>query len=131
MLRITLKDGEALIVNGAMLRACGRMDVTIEGRASVLRGSEIISEAEATTPARRLYRACMLAYIGERPTDHQQAIIDELRVLVNDLHDADAKACCVRFAQEVAVSSFYRGLVECRRLIDFEDRCRHESVIAA
>lgn len=121
MLRISLRDGEALIVNGALLRASGRTELTIENRASLLRGKEIMAPEEATTPARRLYLACMLAYIGSDVETHQQAIVDHLRAIMPTLPDDEAKALSVRFAHCVAVGDYYRGLSACRALIAIED----------
>ncbi|MDO3693215.1 flagellar biosynthesis repressor FlbT, partial [Pseudomonas sp. DKN 2791] len=62
MLRITLRDGEKAIVNGAVIRAVGRTQIAVENQVSILRGREIMRPEEATTPARQLYFAAMLAY---------------------------------------------------------------------
>lgn len=120
-LRISLRDGEKMIINGAVMRAVGRTQFVIENHAAILRGREILSPEEATTPARRLYFACMMAYIDPdaRPA-HQDQIIHLLRELLAALEAEDAKATCIRFASLVAVSDFYRALVECRNLIAYE-----------
>lgn len=120
-LRISLRDGEKLIVNGAVLRALGRTEVVVENHAALLRGREIMSPDEASSPARRLYFACMMAYIGDDGAGtHQDRIVTLLRELIGALESEDAKGVCVRFANRVATSDYYRALADCRELIAYE-----------
>jgi flagellar protein FlbT len=120
-LRISLRDGEKVIVNGAVLRSVGRTDLRLENGASVLRGRDVMGPEEANTPARRLYFACMMAYIdgGER-TIHQDNIIDLVRELLAALKAPEAQATCVSFAQKVACQQFYTALADCRWLMTYE-----------
>ncbi len=120
-LRISLRDGEKVIVNGAVLRAIGRTDLRVENAASVMRGRDVMSPEEANTPARRLYFACMMAYIDEGDlVAHQNEIIDRVRELMDALEAPQAKAACASFAQKVAFGQFYKALADCRWLIDYE-----------
>ena len=120
-LRITLKDGEKMIVNGAVLRASGRTELVIENPAAIMRGREIMAPAEATTPARRLYFATMLAYIEEDGrAAYQDRIVELLRDFMGALETDEARVTCVRFANRVAVGDFYRALADCRTLIAYE-----------
>uniref|UniRef100_UPI001952E735 flagellar biosynthesis repressor FlbT n=1 Tax=Enterobacter hormaechei TaxID=158836 RepID=UPI001952E735 len=75
MLRITLRDGEKAIVNGAVIRAVGRTQLAVENQVSILRGREIMRPEEATTPARQLYFAAMLAYIDPANRDDHHDIV--------------------------------------------------------
>ena len=120
-LRISLRDGEKMIVNGAVLRATGRTQFVIENQVSILRDREVMRPEEATTPARRLYFACMMAYIdSSNLSEHQDQIIDRLRDLLGALESDEARAACIRFASLVAAPDFYRALAECRSLISYE-----------
>ena len=75
-LRISLRDGEKMIVNGAVMRASGRVELMIENHVALLRGREVMKAEEANTPARRLYFTCMLAYIDEPGrAEHQQGVV--------------------------------------------------------
>ncbi len=121
MLRISLRDGEALVVNGAMLRAKGRTELVIENKVALLRGREIMSAEEASTTARRLYYATMMAYLGDEPEAHKNQVIDELTLLIPAMATDEGRAACVRFARQVAEGSYYRGLGTCRTLIELED----------
>ena len=121
-LRISLKDGEKMIVNGAVLRAVGRTDLVVENQVSLMRGREVMTPEEATTPARRLYFACMLAYVGGEDAVAQQQ--DQIVTLLGDLiavfEAPDAKALCAGIAHRLATRDYYRALGECRSLIAYE-----------
>ncbi len=120
-LRISLRDGEPVIVNGAVLRACGRTQLHLENEATILRGRDVMKPEEATSPAKRLYFACMMAYIDPKSTElHRQAILTGLEDLIGALSAHEAKAYCVRFAQKVAAGNFWAALADCRWLISYE-----------
>ena len=120
-LRISLRDGEQMIVNGAVLRAIGRTDLCVENTVALLRGREVMSPDDAVTPARRLYYACMIAYIDPQgATAHHDAIVRYLHDLIGALEAHEAKAACASFARKVAMGDFYRALADCRALIDYE-----------
>lgn len=122
MLRITLRDGEKAIVNGAVICASGRVQLAIENRVTVLRGREIMKPEDAVTPARKLYFATMLAYIDPDGREaHQNAVIDLISYLVATLSGAQAHAACVRYANDIGRGDFYRALSAARELIALED----------
>jgi flagellar protein FlbT len=120
-LRISLRDGEKAIVNGAVLRSIGRTDVLIENGASVMRGRDVMKPDEANSPARRLYFACMMAYIDAGDlVAYQNEIIERVAGLIEVLESPEAKAACARFAEKVATGQYYKALAECRWLISYE-----------
>lgn len=120
-LKITLRDGEKMVINGAVVRSVGRTEIHVENQASILRSRELMSPEEATTPARKLYFATMMAYIQPEQTEMYQ---DDILVLLGELLDAfeapGAKAICAGFAREIALGNFYRALDECRALLEYE-----------
>ncbi|MCJ8157721.1 flagellar biosynthesis repressor FlbT [Sphingomonas sp. LaA6.9] len=131
-LRISLRDGEKVIVNGAVLRATGRTQLHVENTAAILRGRDVMSPEEANTPARRLYFACMMAYIDQDDlARHQDAIIELVRELMSALQSPEARAVCVEFAQKAAASEFYRALGDCRWLINYEAEAMARIAVAA
>lgn len=121
-LRISLKDGEKMIVNGAVLRAVGRTDLVVENQVALMRGREVMSPEEATTPARHLYFACMLAYIGgeEDVGARHDAIVSLLGDLMTALEAEEPRAICARIAHRLATRDYYRALGDCRNLIAYE-----------
>jgi len=120
-LRISLRDGEKMILNGAVLRSVGRTDLCIENNAVLLRGRDLMTPEEANTPARRLYFACMMAYVDQNELDaHQDDIIRLVRDLLEALQSPEAKSVCISFAQHVATGQYYKALADCRWLISYE-----------
>jgi flagellar protein FlbT len=131
-LRISLRNGEQVIVNGAVLRSAGRTELAVENAATILRGKDVMKPEDANSPARRLYFACMMAYIdGEGRAEHQEAIIAHLDGLMDVLESPEAKAVCVRFAKKVASLQFYAALSDCRWLIAYEANILNQTSVAA
>ncbi len=121
-LQISLRDGEKLIVNGALLRAHGRVTIGVESKAAILRGRELMDAGDATSPAKRLYFACISAYIDRERTEiHQEAIVAALADVMARLDSPAAAAACAGFARKVAGGDHYRALVDCRALIEMEN----------
>ncbi|MFZ5746650.1 MAG: flagellar biosynthesis repressor FlbT [Pseudomonadota bacterium] len=122
MLRITLRDGEKAIINGAVIQSVGRTQLAIENRVAILRGREVMRPEEATTPARQLYLACQLAYIDpDGREEHQEAVIAALKSAMDRLNSAEAKGACVQFARDIAAGAYYRALAAARNVIAFEN----------
>ncbi|KTF70571.1 flagellar biosynthesis repressor FlbT [Sphingomonas sp. HT-1] len=122
MLRITLRDGEKAIVNGAVLRAVGRTQIAVENQVSILRGREVMRPEEATTAARQLYFAAMLAYIDPAGRDaHHDAVVQLLSLLIATIDTAEGRDLCIRFAHDIAQGDYYKSLSVARDLIAIED----------
>lgn len=120
-LRISLRDGEKMIVNGAVLRSTGRTQLCIESKAAILRGRDLMEAKDATTPARRLYYACITAYSDpEGGIAHHDQIVAALTEVMTTLQSPVAKAAATRFAHLVAMSDHYRALADCRVLMTIE-----------
>ncbi len=120
-LRITLRDGEKMILNGAVVRAVGRTQLALENNAAILRGRDVMSPEEANTSAKRLYFACMMAYIDPDDLErHRNSILVLLGELIGAFQLPEAKAVCAAFAEKVATLQFYRALADCRWLIGYE-----------
>ena len=63
-LTINLKPRERLIVNGVVIENSGPIaKILIHNNAALLREKDIITEAQATTPARRIYFAVQCEYL--------------------------------------------------------------------
>lgn len=133
MLRITLRDGEKAIVNGAVIRAVGRTQIAVENQVAILRGREIMRPEEATTPARQLYFAAMLAYIDPAGREaHQDNVVELVGLLITGLGAiAEARAACIRFASDIAAGDFYRALGAARELIALEGAAAGEAAAQA
>src|SRR3569833_176141 len=123
MLHITLRDGEKVIVNGAVLRAVGRTQIAVEIQVSILRGREIMRPEEATSTARQLYFAAMLAYIDPASrAAHQDAEVALVAALIAEASSDEMRRACIQFAAEIAQGDFYKALAGARALNANEER---------
>lgn len=76
-LRIKLPSKERIIINGAVLENAGEATtLVVHNRADILRRKEVMTEADAQSPARRVYYALQCAYMfeDERPRYRQMAL---------------------------------------------------------
>ncbi|MBB3345789.1 flagellar biosynthesis repressor FlbT [Sphingomonas sp. BK069] len=122
MLHINLRDGEQVVINGAVLRASGRVALCVENESAVLRGRDIMHPDEATTPARRAYLACMLAYIDPDAADaHGNAAVAHAADAFAAIGSEEAQALCAELIDRVAEQRLYQALGLCRALIRLED----------
>ena len=85
-LKLTIKPNDRVILNGSILRNAGsqRMVIEIENRSDVLRGDEIMTEPDATTPVRRLCHLTQVALAS--PENRDRAVTSAINIL-NDLAD--------------------------------------------
>ena len=121
-LKVVLKDKERIIINGAVIAAQGRVSLEIENRAVILRGKEFMTVEDATTPARKLYHATMMAYIDpDHRARHQDAIIELVSAVMAANQVLEAAGLCVSYAQKVASEEYYPALAYCRQLIALEE----------
>jgi len=121
-LKLSLKPGEKLVINGAVLtngekRAC----LIVQNKACLLREKDIMQPEEATTPARRIYLPIMMLYLDP---DGRDQYYDEFALRMTEFMGAiknhDALAACVEISREVMSGSYYRALIQCRKLFEFE-----------
>lgn len=126
-LRISLRDGEKVVINGAVIRATGRTDLAIESKVTILRGREIMSPAEASTPARALYFHTMMAYLDpDGIARHHSAIVENLSSVTRLATCEEGREKVARFATFAAAADYYRALGDCRALM----RIEHDALAA-
>lgn len=82
-LRITLKPGERLIINGASIKNGDRSaDILFENHCKFLRGSEIILESEADTPSKRVCLLIQIIHLSENSDETERLFFEQaLRVM--------------------------------------------------
>ena len=120
---LELHAGEAIIVNGASFRFRTRSRIELTTRARFLFGKQIMAPEQADSPARRIYFALQLAYIGTdgergRGLEQARAAVAEFRAattstLVREILD--------RMLAAVEADECYAALKLARRIIRHED----------
>jgi flagellar protein FlbT len=76
-LKVSLRAGERIIVNGALMSVDNATELTFHNHVSLMLERQLIRPEEANSPARRIYFAIQNAYVangGEQPPWIEQAM---------------------------------------------------------
>jgi flagellar protein FlbT len=122
-LKLSLKPGEKFVLNGAVVQNGDRRGVLVlQNKASVLREKDIMQENEVTTPARRIYFPVMMMYLDEAGAERYY---DEFATRLNEFMSVIANpgilAECVSISKHCMQREYYKALMLCRKLIEYED----------
>lgn len=122
-LKLSLKPGEKFVLNGAVLQnGDRRATLVLQNKASVLREKDIMHEDEVTTPARRIYFPIMMMYLSEKQdTKVYDEFVVRMTEFMNAVGSPDVMTQCVAVSRDVMAGEFYKALIRCRKLIDYED----------
>jgi flagellar biosynthesis repressor protein FlbT len=127
-LKLSLKPGEKFVLNGAVLsNGDKRASLVVQNKACVLREKDIMQPEEANTPARRVYFPIMMMYLDEETagTYYSQFAL-RMTEFMNAIKDRQALAACVDISKDVMMGAYYKALVKCKTLFDFEqERLNH------
>jgi flagellar protein FlbT len=118
-LKVELKPGERLIIgNCVVTNADQRTRLFIDGKAPILREKDILTPATADTPAKRIYLAVQLMYIG----DNVDTLTKDYFSLVNDIVTAAPSTTSLvdQINNEILTGSLYKALKVAKRLIQYE-----------
>ena len=116
-LKLSLKPGEAVIVNGAVLRNGERRGtVLLENHARVLREKDVLQPDLVRTADQRVYFAIMQLYLmGE----HDGAIYDQvaaaLTAALGDAATDEQRNQLLDISRACACGEIYQALSACRR----------------
>ena len=122
-LKLSLKPGEQFVLNGAVVQNGDRRGVLLlQNKASVLREKDIMQAEEVTTPARRIYFPVMMMYLDEAAAGrYYDEFVRRLSEFMGVIQNADVLADCVNVSKHVLGREYYRALMLCRKLMDYED----------
>jgi flagellar protein FlbT len=122
-LKLNLKAGERVIINGAVITAEKATSIILHNMASVLSERHVIRPNEATTPARRLYYAIQCSYVAT--PDELPAYLRDVEILLNDYETAttiaETHANLRAMRSMVEGHRYYDAMRLCRDLIKYED----------
>jgi flagellar biosynthesis repressor protein FlbT len=129
-LKLSLKPGEKFVLNGAVLtNGDKRISLMIQNKASILREKDIMQPDEATTPARRIYMPIMMMYLeGDAGEQYYNDFALRMTEFMGAVHNRAVLAACVEISRDVMSGAYYKALMLCRKLFDFEqERLIHDS----
>lgn len=120
-LKLSLKANERIIAGGAVLKnATGKtVEIIVENEVPLLREKEILSEAKADTPCKRLYFVIQLMYVdGQNLAKYQELYWD----LARDILKAAPSTTGVfqQISEAIYSGKYYQALKETRKLIQYE-----------
>ena len=122
LLKLSLKPGEKFVLNGAVLtNSDKRTSLVIQNKACVLREKDIMQPEEATTPARHIYLPIMMMYLD--PEGGEQYYNDfalRMTEFMGAIQNHAALAACIEISRNVMGGAYYKALMQCRKLFEFE-----------
>jgi flagellar protein FlbT len=122
-LKLSLKPGEKFVLNGAVVQNGDRRGALIlQNKASVLREKDIMQVDEANSPARRIYLPVMMMYLDQGAEGrYHDEFVQRLSDFMGAVRNPDVLAECVNVSKHVMTREYYKALMVCRKLIDYED----------
>jgi len=120
-LKLTLKPHERVVLGGAVIKnGASACHLLIENNVPILRQADILSEAEAHTPCRRIYFVIQLIYIDQAQSAELQPLYWEL---VREVLEAapSMKNLISRISQFIIDNKLYQALKAARKLIQYEE----------
>lgn len=122
-LKLSLKPNEKFVLNGAVVQNGDRRAVLLlQNKASVLREKDILQQDEATTPARRIYFPLMMMYLDEQGAGrYYDEFVRRQTEFIGVIGNPEVLADCVAISKHVMSREYYKALMLCRKLIEYED----------
>lgn len=120
-LRIKVPAGERIVVNGAVIESGSESTSLIfHNRVDILRRKEIMSEEEASTPARRMYYSIQCAYLFKADRDK---FIGNYTILRDQYLEAapSASEIVAEVDARIADESYYEAIRSMQKVIEHED----------
>jgi flagellar protein FlbT len=131
-LKLSLKPGEKFVLNGAVVQNGDRRGVLVlQNKASVLREKDIMQAEDVTSPARRVYFPVMMMYLDEAAAArYYEEFAHRLSELMTVIRNPDVLTDCVGISKYVLGREYYKALMSCRKLIEYEDERIGQNVVA-
>ena len=121
-LKLSLKPGEKFVLNGAVLaNGDKRTSLVIQNKACVLREKDIMQPQDAKTPARLVYLSIMMMYLdAEKSEETYTEFALRMNEFMSAIKNPEILTACVDITRDVAQGTYYKALIACRRLFDYE-----------
>ncbi|HTM83251.1 flagellar biosynthesis repressor FlbT [Asticcacaulis sp.] len=122
-LKLSLKPGEKFVLNGAVVQnGDRRCSLVLQNKASVLREKDILQEEAVTSPARHVYFPVMMMYLDEAGADkYYDEFLRRMSEFMSVISNQVILAECVSVSKSLMAREYYKALMSCRRLIEYED----------
>jgi flagellar protein FlbT len=120
-LKLRLKPGEKVIIGGAVVANGERAaDLVVENQVPILREKDILTEADADSPCRRIYLAVQLMYIDEENLaryhkNYWELVKEVLNAAPSTRNHIEA------ISNEILAGRFFQALKKTKKLIQYEE----------
>ena len=112
-----------MVINGAAIRFRTKTRLELASHARFLFGKQLMSPADATSPARRIYCALQTAYIGNE--EERPQALETAQALIAMFREATTSPTAQLILDEIAEAAradhCYQALKLTRRIIRHED----------
>jgi flagellar protein FlbT len=128
-LKLSLKPGERFVLNGAVLaNGDKRASLLLQNKACVLREKDIMQSDGANTPARRIYFPVMMMYLDPDSIEpYYNDFALRMTEFMGAVENRSVLAACVEISRDVMAGAYYRALMQCKKLFEFEqERLNYE-----
>src|ERR1700742_4292586 len=121
-LKLSLKPGEKFVLNGAVLaNGDKRTSLVLQNKACILREKDIMQPDGATTPARRIYFPIMMMYLAPEDTElYYNDFALRMTEFMGAIRNRAALTSCVEISRDVMSGAYYKALMLCKKLFEFE-----------
>ncbi|MBP2548041.1 flagellar protein FlbT [Neorhizobium galegae] len=122
-LRISLKSGERIFINGAVLRVDRKVALEFLNDVTFLLENHVLQLEDATTPLRQLYFIAQMMLINPEGKEQSLAMFRKsITMLISCFHDDEVLAELKRVDAMVASGRAFDALKAIRGLYAIEDR---------
>jgi flagellar biosynthesis repressor protein FlbT len=120
-LKIVLKPGEKAVINQAVIQNGGeKAELIVQNKASILRERDIMPEAEADTPAKKIYFVVQLLYMfPDKEQQYQDKFSRLVKLFVNAV--PSSTPLVLDIGKQIVIGDVYGALKLCRKLIKYEN----------
>lgn len=121
-LKLSLKPGEKFVLNGAVVQNGDRRGtLVLQNKASVLREKDIMQVENADSPARRVYFPVMMMYLDEDDAGkYYDEFVRRATEFMSAVSNPEILTECVSVSKHVLAREYYKALMGCRKLMDYE-----------
>ena len=118
-LKVELKPGERFILGDCLVtNGDQRARLHVEGQAAILREKDIMTAAEADSPAKRIYLVVQIMYTSRDPAAHHETYFALMRDLVQAVPSAWPHM--VDISNHILAGDMYKALKCAKTLIAYE-----------
>lgn len=120
-LKLTLKPNEKLIINGCVIRnADKRQTLTIENRADVIRGVDLLDDSDAATPVKEVYFLVQSAMLRPEIRDALTPVIQKRLGKLVPVFNVEIGGHLIEAANHVSARNYYNALKAIKPVIEYE-----------